>query len=173
LITVKVDPADTIPELNENNNEASQVLQVGQPNFADAVMHVQASSPSTCQGKAVTVSGRADYDFASIPGTQDYPVQGGQVTVKLIDPVTTHTISTFTGAHTDTSGNFSLQILAPATDGGYTLQVQVTDRSITGQSQGTTLTVSGPCNTPTPTPFRRFRRWWRRRWRWWRLRRRR
>ena len=31
LITVQVDPGDTILELNEENNEASQVLQVGQP----------------------------------------------------------------------------------------------------------------------------------------------
>lgn len=146
LITVKVDPTNTITELNENNNEASQVLQVGTPNFADALMNVQASSVTACQGSSVSVSGQAHYDFASIPGTQDFPVQGGQVTVKV------GTIATFTGAKTDVNGSFSQSILAPTTNGVYNLDVKVTDKTVTGQAQGITLTVSGPCPTPPPPP---------------------
>jgi len=146
LITVRVDPSNAITELNESNNEASQVLQVGTPNFADAVMNVQASSVTTCQGRAATVSGSAFYDFASVPGTQDFPVQGGQVTIKV------DTLATYTGAHTDVNGNFSLALLAPATDGVYPLLVKVTDTTLTGETQAAALTVSGPCPTPPPAP---------------------
>jgi hypothetical protein len=67
LITVKVDPGNTSPESDEANNEASQVLRVGQPDFSNAVMVVQASAASACQGDDVSITGRADYDFASVP----------------------------------------------------------------------------------------------------------
>jgi uncharacterized repeat protein (TIGR01451 family) len=146
LITVKADPANAIAELNEGNNEAGQVLQVGQPSFADAVINVQSSSITVCQGAVVTVSGSAHYDFDSVPGTEDFPVQGGRVTVKL------GSSATFTGSTTDVNGNFSQSVLAPATDGVYTLEVEVTDETVTGQTGGLTLTVSGICPAPPPPP---------------------
>jgi uncharacterized repeat protein (TIGR01451 family) len=145
-----VDPSNAIVELDEGNNEASQVLQVGQPSVANASITVQAQSTTTCQGKSLTANGSAYYDFATVPGTQDYAVQGGQVTVKLINS-SSITVGTFTGATTDVNGNFSLGILAPLTDGVYTVLVKVSDNTVTGESQAATLTVSGPC-TPTPTP---------------------
>jgi Concanavalin A-like lectin/glucanases superfamily/CARDB len=146
LITVKVDPGNAISELNESNNEAGLVLQVGQPNFADASLNVQASNASACVNQLVAISGSAFYDFASIPGTTDYPVEGGKVSVTLTDSSGTHT---YQGAHTIDTGAYNQFVVAPALPGVYPVQVQVTDSTIMGQSS-TTLTVS-QCAVATPT----------------------
>ena len=151
LITVKVDPDDLIAELNENNNEASQVLQVGDPDFSEAVMVVQASAQSACRGEAVSISGRADYDFSQISGTEDYPVQGGSVTVSILDPATYEVLSVYTGSHTNVSGACSQGVVSPEADGTYPVIVSVTDSTITAETQ-TTLTISGPCEDPGSNP---------------------
>ena len=83
LISIKVDPENTISELDETDNQASQLLLVGSPDPSQATIVIQASSISACQGSVTTVNGRADYDFTNIPGEQDYPVQGGSVTVLI------------------------------------------------------------------------------------------
>lgn len=151
LISVKVDEADLITESNEDNNEAGQVLQVGQPNVDNAVMVISASSPTTCHGDSIAISGQAYYDFADVPGTQDYPVKGGSVSVIIFEPATNNPLGVFTGSHTDVSGNYSQGIIVPAADGTYPVTVEVTDRTITWEIQ-TTLTVSGACPTPPPVP---------------------
>ncbi len=151
LITVKVDPADTIVELSEANNEASSVLQVGQPTTGAAAIVVSASPATGEPGRPTGVSGAAYYDFQEIDGQQDYPVQGAQVTVTVIDPVTSDVLSVFTGAHTSTSGAFGQGILAPAETGTYTLLVEIADQSATGQVQ-TTLAVEESETEPIVPP---------------------
>jgi uncharacterized repeat protein (TIGR01451 family) len=151
LMTIKVDPANTIPELDENDNQASQMLLVGSPDPSQATINIQAASISTCQGKVTNISGQAYYDFATVPGQQDYPVQGGSVQVTIHDPTTDAILSTFSGAHTTTSGDFSQAVIAPTTDGTYPITVQVTDKTITVEIQ-TNLSVSGPCPVPPTVP---------------------
>ena len=106
---------------------------------------------STCQGKIVTINGRADYDFTAIPGQQDYPVQGGGVQVLIHDPVTDVVLSTYSGAHTLSDGNFSQPVISPASDGVFPVTVRVTDNTITIETQ-TNLSVSGACPEPPPAP---------------------
>jgi len=63
------------------------------------------------------VNGQADYDFAAVPGSPDYPVQGGRVTVRVVDPSTSQVLGVFAGAHTDVNGNFGQAIVSPASLG--------------------------------------------------------
>jgi len=151
LIKVVVDPDNAVAESDEGNNEASQLLQVGESDPSGAVIVVEATSLSTCQGRFVAVTGRADYDFAAVPGEQDHPVQGGKVTVKVVNPATGSVIALFTGAHTNVNGYFGQGILAPDTDGTYTLRIEVTDQTTAGQAEATPA-VSGTCPTPPPAP---------------------
>jgi hypothetical protein len=144
LITVRVDPGNAIAEALEDNNEASQVLQVGQPPVGDAVIVLDVPAATAYRGRVGSVSGWAYYDFAAVWGTKDYPVQGGQVTVTVIDPTTSEVLGVFTGAHTDVGGNFSQSILVPAVNGTYDLLVEVTDGTLTTQVQSTLEVSEGP-----------------------------
>ena len=152
LIAIKVDPDNVIPELNENNNEANVLLQVGQPEFSvsGATIVVQTDAASGCQGGVVFVHGRADYDFQAVPGTQDYPVQGARVTMTIEDPATSQVIATFSGSHTYVDGIFSQAIVAPAEAGTYTVVTQVTDSTVTSTAISTLVVTECP-NVPLPT----------------------
>ena len=154
LITIEVDPGHLIQELNENNNEASVVLEVGQPVFSvsGATIVVQTDPASAYEGGVVPIQGRADYDFLAVPGTQNYPVQGGRVTITIEDPATSQVIATFTGTHTLVDGSFSQPILAPAEVGTYTVITEVTDSTVTSTASSTlTVTQSPNPNPPLPT----------------------
>ena len=152
LITVKVDPADTIVELNEGNNEAGSVLQVGQPSTAAAAIVVSASSATGEPGRPAWIYGTAYYDFQTVSGQQDYPVQGAQVTVTVIDPITLDVLGVFTGAHTSTSGAFGQGILAPVEIGTYTVLVEIADQSVTGETQTTLLVEESDTDPIVPPP---------------------
>ena len=144
LIKVKIDPNGAIPELSEANNEASLVLQVGQPPVGDATIVVTASDASGNPSQIAWIAGRADYDFISVPGQQDYPVQGGQVTVTVKDPDTAEVLGIYTGSRTNTSGTFNQAILAPAELGTYTLLIEVTDNTASTQIERTLSVVTPP-----------------------------
>lgn len=151
LVTVKVDPNNSIIETNEDNNIASKPLQVGQPNPGEATIIVQANSQSSCHGGVTNISGLASYDFTNVPGIPDHPVQGGLITVSILDPVTNAPLQLFTGAKTNINGNYSQPILAPALDSVYPVSVSVTDGTLTAETQ-TTLTVNGACPIIQPEP---------------------
>lgn len=152
LIAVVVDPANTILETNEENNEATKVLAVGELDPSQATMVILASSPTVCQGATAIIDGQAYYDFADTPGENDHPVQGASISVSLLAPGTNNVIGLFTGAHTNLNGSYSQAILAPVSNGSYPVRVSVTDQTIT-QETNTTLTVSGACpETPPPPP---------------------
>jgi hypothetical protein len=145
LITVKVNPDNAILETNTSNNQASRVLQVGQPSLAGASIVIQAPAASGYQGQAADVGGSAVYAFTST--SQNFPVQGAAVTVTVIEPATQNVLGVYTGARTDVNGNFSQPIVAPASLGTYTLLVQVTDGTVTSQVQST-LTVAASSQNP-------------------------
>ena len=152
LITVKIDTDDDIRELNEENNEASAVLQVGQPTGSDEAEIVVAVPAHTAyQGRPAAIGGRADYDFIITPESPDYPVQGGQVTVTVKDSAGT-VLGVYTGAKTRAGGNFAQGILAPVETGTYTLLVEVTDNTVTGQFESTLDVIVEPSLPPIDPP---------------------
>lgn len=161
LLTVNIDPANTIEELFEDNNEASQVIQIGVPDPTEALMVVHATEPQpVCKGVGVSIAGDADYEFETPPGTQSFPVQGARVSVTVIDPVTTNTVGVFAGSVTNGSGGYRQTVYAPRDAGLYTLRVQVTDNTVFGEFE-TTLEVftdtecaeqPGPGPGPDPDP---------------------
>jgi len=144
VMTVVVDPADMIDEMNEENNEASQVVQIGTPEFDGApVIVVEAPDDfSCCAGQPKAVTGQAFYDFPSVAGTHDFPVQGASVAVTVAG-------NTYTGSHTDVNGNLRQGILAPGTQGSYALAIEVTDG--TAPAFTTSTLIVGDCPTP-PLP---------------------
>ena len=76
------------------------MLQVGDPQQpGDAAIVITAPGASGYPGRLASVTGRADYDFLALPGQQNYPVQGGQVTVTVIDPATQAVLGVYTGSH--------------------------------------------------------------------------
>ncbi|MBM3999049.1 MAG: hypothetical protein FJ297_05810 [Planctomycetes bacterium] len=150
LITVRIDPNNTIQERSEQNNEASQVLQVGHPELGGAEIVVSAGGVVAYQGRPVTVGGQAFYDFTTVPGTNDFPVQGGRVTVTVLDGGG-QSRGVFTGALTNTSGGFGQLILAPYELGSYTLRIQVTDGTATTVIT-TSLEVVEYVEPPPPPP---------------------
>jgi VCBS repeat-containing protein len=153
MITVKVDPDDEILELNEHNNEASAVLQVGEPTGSDeAEIVVSVPAQTAYQGRPVAIGGRADYDFLMTPQSPDYPVQGAQVTVTVID-AGQRVLGVYTGAKTEVGGNFWQGIWAPMDVGIYTLRVTVTDNTVTGQFDSTLNVIVEPTLPPIPPPL--------------------
>jgi hypothetical protein len=150
LITVQIDPADTILELNEQNNEASLVLQVGQPAQSGAAIVATAGPVVAYQGQTAWVTGQAFYDFTTVPGTNDFPVQGARVTATILDSAG-QSRGVFTGALTNVSGAFSQIILAPNEIDLYTLRMEVTDGTAV-TTFITTLDVREYVVPPPPPP---------------------
>jgi hypothetical protein len=56
-------------------------LRVGEPQPIVGLLNVAANSVTAHPGQVVAATGTGYYDFPSVPGTQDFPVQGGAVTV--------------------------------------------------------------------------------------------
>ena len=150
LIAVRVDPGNSVLELNEQNNEASLVLQVGQPTQSGAAIVVTAGPVTAYQGRTAWVSGQAFYDFTTVPGTNDHPVQGGRVTVAILDSAG-QSRGVFTGATSSAAGGFAQLIVAPHEIGDYTLKIDVTDGTVTTQFN-TTLNVTEYDEPPPPPP---------------------
>jgi VCBS repeat-containing protein len=153
LITVDIDPNNAIEELYEENNEASQVLRVGTPDASTAEMIVLAANPAdVCQLTSVSISGSGNYDFETV--NQNFPVQGGRVSITVVDSVTDNVVGVFTGSVTDNSGNFRQLIVSPSTEGTYSLLVQITDDTVIGEYETTLHVVSdSQCqDQPDPDP---------------------
>src|SRR5687767_3810610 len=113
----------------ETNNKANSVLQIGTPPTPSATIHVNVGSVTALQGQVVTVTGSGFYDFNTVPGTQDYPVQGGAVTVEVLNVATQTVVGTYAGTHTTVNGGLSQPIVAPLAPGTYTIRAKVTDFS--------------------------------------------
>ena len=152
LISVRVDAGGDILELNEDNNQASAVLQVGIPTGSDeAEIVVDVPAQTAHQGRPKVIGGRADYDFIMTTESADYPVQGGQVTVTVKDSLGA-VLGVYTGAKTRAGGGFAQGILAPVQTGTYTLLVEVTDNTVTGQFESTLDVIEEPSLPPIDPP---------------------
>ena len=152
LITAQIDPENTILELRESNNNAS-VLLADQldPAIADIVIAVP-DSLEAAREEVVIFGGRIDYDFATVAGDQDFPVQGGQVTLSLIDPDNPDgSPEVFSVGSTDVNGRFRASFISPEADGTYAIQVSATDGTVVKEAQ-IMLTVSGLAEDPVDRP---------------------
>ncbi|MFO0819078.1 MAG: Ig-like domain-containing protein [Pirellulales bacterium] len=157
LISVTADPGLSVAETHESNNSANAVLQVGTPVTPSATIHVTTNSLTATPGSIVLATGTGFYDFDAIPGSNDFPVQGGAVTVEVLDASTLTVLSTYSGTHTNVNGDLSQAILAPSTAGIYLLRVTVTDSSASNYSVAgfdlVSLTVATPTPFDPPPPF--------------------
>lgn len=133
LITVAVDPADNIEELDESNNSASKVYQIGYPADANAILEVSWNSAPACytEGTTAVIRGKAEYKI-EISGAPDIvsPALGSIVTA-IIDSngVTTNLQSTLTGP----DGWFYIPFSVPGQAGdSFTIEISVTDGTLTG-----------------------------------------
>ena len=148
LVRVVVDPDSTIEEVDESNNEAIQVLQIGSPDFGTAAIVANVPDRTFYRGELVAVGGQAYYDFSTIPGTNDFPVQNASVTTRLIDPATGQVLRA-SGGRTMINGNFRDIFRTPEEDGDYTLRFEISDGTFTEVFEAT-LTVNGESPVPLP-----------------------
>jgi len=134
LITVTVDPANNIEELDETNNRASKVYQIGEPEDMNAILDVSWNSAPDCytEGTSAIIRGKAEYGI-EISGAPDIvsPALGSIVTAQIIDSngVVTNLQSTLTGP----DGWFYIPFIVPGADeGSFTIEISVTDGTLTG-----------------------------------------
>jgi parallel beta-helix repeat protein len=118
LIKVVVDPDNIISEKDEENNEATRSVLVGEiTQFGEIIITGSVSPNETSTGCSVIVQGYAEYNTTYGAGE---PVAGAEVTITIIGwkQETTHTIK---------DGTYTAEITAPYTPGNYTIVVTVTD----------------------------------------------
>jgi hypothetical protein len=147
LIRVVVDFSDTIDELDENNNEASQMIKLGSPAPVPGSILITGSLPSTVYtDELFTLSGRAVYDVY-VDGIRytNYVVKGGSVQITIKDDAGNEWL--YGGIHTNTNGYFARTIQAPATIGTYQISMTVTDETLSGKRD---LLFSVTERTPLP-----------------------
>jgi len=146
LITVAVDPfenlgrgrdvgrGDRIEELDETNNTASKVYQIGYPADANAILNVSWNSAPACytEGTSAVIQGKAEYRI-EITGADDIvsAALGSIVTAQIIDSngVVSNLQSTLTGP----GGYFYIPFIVPGADyEAFTIEISVTDGTLTG-----------------------------------------
>ena len=154
LVPVVVDPLGAIPELNETNNEASQIVQPEGPSVAtEGNMLVSGSLPSTVYSNSLfTLSGRAVYDLL-VNGVRntDYLVKGGSVQITVKEDGSAEWV--YGDVHTDSNGNLAKSLQAPATPGTYRIFMTVTDKTFIGKRELVFNVVEPPPpGSPPPSP---------------------
>ncbi|APZ95156.1 Hemolysin, chromosomal [Fuerstiella marisgermanici] len=147
LVRVVVDPDSTIEELDESNNDAIQVLQIGSPATGSAALVANVPDRTFYRNELVVVGGQAFYDFSTLPGTDDFPVQNASVTTRLIDQ--NGQVLRASGTRTAINGNFRDIFRTPEEDGDYTLRFEISDGTFTEVFEAT-LTVNGESPDPLP-----------------------
>ena len=126
LIVVIIDPFETIPELDETNNEASKIIRSQDTSGGtDGKILIIGGSSKVCPNAFFTVTGKAVYDI-TVDGVRPYVVKGGSVRI-------TSDLSTHHGdIYTDVTGNFSRSLVAPESPGPDSITMTVTDNTFSG-----------------------------------------
>ena len=147
LITARVDPANNIEELDESNNTASKVYQIGYPADANAILDVSWNSAPACytEGASAVIRGKAEYRI-EITGADDIvsAALGSIATAQMTDSngVVTNLQSTFTGP----DGYFYIPFIVPdADEGSFTIEITVTDGTLTGTLEKLFCIRCGDC----------------------------
>jgi len=132
LIRVVVDPLNIIPELDESDNEASQILQVGVESDITGNILVTGGLPSTVVANSLfKVTGHAAYEiYINGDRNTDYDVKGGTVQITIKGDGDREWI--YPGIYTDINGNFAKLLQAPENTGIYHIIMTVTDKTFTG-----------------------------------------
>ncbi|NCC52981.1 MAG: carbohydrate-binding protein, partial [Spartobacteria bacterium] len=129
VVSVEVDPDDTIEEIHEDNNRATTLVTVGNPGVG-ARLVVRAQVPArTAPSLPIFIHGIAHYEIPVGGVTNTYPVEGAAVQVLINDG------TDYSTSHTDRDGHFSQRIITPDEYGVYHLYVIVDDNSILGQDE--------------------------------------
>ena len=152
LIRVVIDSSEAIEELDETNNEASQIIKIGSPSPIPGNILVTGSLPSTVYTDHLfTISGRAVYDIY-VDGTRytNYVVKGGSVQITIKGDGGTEWV--YGDVHTDINGNFSKVLQAPASPETYRIIMTVTDNTFIGKRE-LELSVTEPLPPSTPPPL--------------------
>ena len=154
FIRVVVDHLDEIQELAENNNEASQILQVGSPPEFTGSILVTGHMPSTIiEDSSFTVTGKAVYEiFVNGERNTDYVVKGGSVQITVIEDGGMGREWIYADIHTDIYGNFLKVLRAPDVLGTYHVIMTVTDKTFEGDREMFFEVVSQPPPTPPSPP---------------------
>ena len=153
LIRVVVDFSNAIEELDETNNEGSQIIKLGDAVPIPGNILVTGSLPSTVYTDHLfTISGRAVYDIY-VDGVRytNYVVKGGSVQITLKGDGGTEWI--YGGVHTNVDGYFSKTVQAPADPGNYKIIMTVTDNTFIGKRELVlSVTEPPPPSMPPPSP---------------------
>ena len=151
LVRVVIDPLGTIPEFNETNNEASQVIQPGGPAIAtEGNILVTGSLPTTVYSNSLfTLSGRAVYDLM-VQGVRntDYVVKGGAVQITVTGDGGAEWV--YGNVHTDINGNLSKSLQAPTIPGIYHILMTVSDKTFIGKRELVFNVIAHPPVEPAP-----------------------
>jgi len=132
LITVTVDPADTIEEGNEANNSCSKLYQIGDISQMEASLDISCSAPSTVyECASVVIEGEALYNIlVSGQTSYTYPAKGSSVSAYVVHTAGAEFLPPL---YTDTDGHFTLSFAPPVAAGGvFELVVDVTDGTLAG-----------------------------------------
>lgn len=151
LIQVVINSSNTIAELDENNNEASQIVTWGAAAPVQGNMLVTGSLPTKVYtGTLFALSGRAMYDIY-VNGVRytNYAVKGGSVQITINDDAGNEW--NYDGIHTDINGNIFKYLQAPAAVGTYHLFITATDKTVVGTQELVFQVVNRPV-TPQPPP---------------------
>lgn len=150
LIRVVVDPTGAIQELDEINNQASQVIQIGPPGPTAGNILVTGSLPTTVYtGSLFTLSGSAVYDlYVNGARNTDYVVKGGSVQITVEGD--NGAKSVYGDVYTDVYGNFSKALQAPTTPGIYRITMTVTDKTFVGTRELSFNVIDAPATPPSP-----------------------
>jgi subtilase family serine protease len=120
LMKILVDPDNVHAESDEDNNEATRSLLVGEvPSYGAVILTGTVDPSETYTGFSVRVFGDAVYNTTYGAGE---PVAGADVTITIVghSQDATHTVS---------NGTYSKTVTSPFLLGNYTLIITVTDRT--------------------------------------------
>ncbi len=149
VIEAVLDPAGLVTESHKTNNDASTILRISTPTTPGDIL-VTGSLPSVIYSSSLfTLSGQAVYDVL-VGGVRNisYAVKGGLVQITLVAP--DGTSSTFGTVYTDTNGNFSQTLLAPALVGAHQMKMSVSDQTLSGTRQLVFNVIPLPSAPPSP-----------------------
>ncbi len=135
LITVAVDPANNIEELNETNNTASKLYQVGDVPDMNANVIVESNPPRTWpEGSTANINGEAFYRIQMTGYTDlEYPLKGGSVSARVVHPSYPSGQKQLTGLYTDAQGRFGISFPVPGQAGDiFDVNIMATDGTYTG-----------------------------------------
>ncbi len=150
-IKVVIDEENFIIEDNELNNFAIRPVLVGEFSVPGAIEAIAFVNPSSVQPYGLLHwYGHADYVGSYDPNSN---VSGAQVTMTILE--TGYTTTTYTNVN----GDFSIYFNAPATPGYYTIAGEITDFTLTGQSNNVVFQVFIPSN-PIMGPDLAITYWW-------------